>query len=185
MLSVLKTPIRPDDVRQFKVGDIVYISGVIYTARDKAHIKMLSDPQRPFSLHNACIYHSGPLIVKEGHTYRIIAAGPTTSARMNKQTPVIVERGVTAIIGKGGMSSEVVRSLAGRCFYLAFPGGCGVLAKERIEEVLDVYYTELGFTEAVWKLQVRDFGPLLVAIDSHGESIYENIQASSHAKLNQ
>jgi fumarate hydratase subunit beta len=104
---------------------------------------------------------------------------------MNKQTPVIVERGVTAIIGKGGMSSEVVRSLAGRCFYLAFPGGCGILAKERIEKVLDVYYAELGFTEAVWKLQVRNFGPLLVAIDSHGESIYENIRVSSCAKLSQ
>jgi fumarate hydratase subunit beta len=185
MSSVLKTPIRPDDVRRFNVGDVVYVSGVIYTARDKAHAKMLSDPQRPFSLRNACIYHSGPLIVKEGHTYRIIAAGPTTSARMNKQTPTIVKKGVTAIIGKGGMSSEVVRALAGRCFYLAFPGGCGILAKERIEEVLDVYYAELGFTEAVWKLQVRNFGPLLVAIDSHGESIYENIRVSSRAKLSQ
>ncbi len=185
MSSVLKTPIRLDDVRPFNVGDVVYISGVIFTARDKAHAKMLSDPQRPFSLRNACIYHSGPLIVKEGHAYRIIAAGPTTSARMNKQTPTIVKKGVTAIIGKGGMSSEVVRSLVDRCFYLAFPGGCGILAKERIEKVLDVYYAELGFTEAVWKLQVRNFGPLLVAIDSHGESIYENIRVSSRAKLSQ
>ena len=96
MSSELKTPIRPDDVRRFNVGDVVYISGVIYTARDKAHAKMLSDPQRPFSLRNACIYHSGPLIVKKGHNYRIIAAGPTTSARMNKQTPAIVKEGVTA-----------------------------------------------------------------------------------------
>jgi fumarate hydratase subunit beta len=104
---------------------------------------------------------------------------------MNKQTPAIVKGGVTAIIGKGGMSSEVIRALTDRCFYLAFPGGCGILAKERIEEVLDVYYAELGFTEAVWKLQVRDFCPLLVIIDSHGESIYENIQASSRSKLSQ
>jgi fumarate hydratase subunit beta len=104
---------------------------------------------------------------------------------MNKQTPAIVKEGVTAIIGKGGMSSEVANSLTSRCFYLAFPGGCGILAKERIEEVLDVYYSELGFTEAVWKLQVRDFGPLLVAMDSHGESIYENIRTSSRARLSQ
>src|SRR5674476_1611779 len=66
MSSALKTPIRPEDVRHFKVGDVVYISGVIYTARDKAHAKILSDSQRPFSLRNACIYHSGPLIVKDG-----------------------------------------------------------------------------------------------------------------------
>jgi len=184
MSSILKTPIRPEDVRHFKVGDVVYISGVVYTARDKAHVKILSDSQPPFSLLNACIYHSGPLIVKDGPTYRVIAAGPTTSARMSKQTPAIVKRGVTTIIGKGGMSAEVVLSFANRCFYLAFPGGCGILAKERIEEVLDVYYAELGFTEAVWKLRVRDFGPLLVAIDSHGVSIYNSIQTSSRAKLN-
>jgi fumarate hydratase subunit beta len=185
MSSVLNTPIRPEDVHQFRVGDVVYISGVIFTARDKAHVKMLSDPQRPFSLHNACIYHSGPLIVKEGLTYRVIAAGPTTSARMNEQTPAIVKQGVTAIIGKGGMSREVAHSLTGRCFYLAFPGGCGILARERIEEVLDVYYAELGFTEAVWQLRVRDFGPLVVAIDSYGESIYETIQTSSRERLRQ
>jgi fumarate hydratase subunit beta len=183
MSSALKTPIRPEDVRHFKVGDVVYISGVIYTARDTAHAKILSDSQRPFSLRNACIYHSGPLIVKDGPTYRVIAAGPTTSARMNKLTPAIVKEGATTIIGKGGMSSEVANSFSNRCFYLAFPGGCGILAKDRIEEVLDVYYEELGFTEAVWKLQVRDFGPLLVAIDSHGESIYERIQTISRARL--
>jgi fumarate hydratase subunit beta len=183
MSSVLNTPIRPEDVRSFKVGDVVYISGVIYTSRDKAHVKMLSDPKRPFSLQNACIYHSGPLVVKQELTYRVIAAGPTTSARMNRQTPAIIKQGVTAIIGKGGMSAEVAHSMTGRCFYLAFPGGCGILARERIEKVLDVYYTELGFTEAVWKLQVRDFGPLLVAIDSYGESIYETIKESSRERL--
>jgi len=102
---------------------------------------------------------------------------------MNRQTPAIIKQGVTAIIGKGGMSAEVAHSMTGRCFYLAFPGGCGILARERIEEVLDVYYTELGFTEAVWKLQVRDFGPLLVAIDSYGESIYETIKESSRERL--
>src|SRR5674536_314740 len=146
MSSALKTPIRPEDVRHFKVGDVVYISGVIYTARDKAHAKILSDSQRPFSLRNACIYHSGPLIVKDGPTYRVIAAGPTTSARMNKLTPAMVKEGATTIIGKGGMSSEVANSFSNRCFYLAFPGGCGILAKDRIEKVLDVYYEELGFT---------------------------------------
>jgi fumarate hydratase subunit beta len=185
MSSVLKTPIRAEDVRPFEVGDVLYITGVLYTARDKAHVKILSDPHRPFSLHNACIYHSGPLIVKEGPTYRVIAAGPTTSARMNEQTPAIVKLGVTAIIGKGGMSAEVARSLADRSFYLAFPGGCGILARQKIEEVLDVYYAELGFTEAVWKLRVRDFGPLVVAIDSRGESIYDTVRAGSREKFRQ
>ena len=117
--SLLKTPIRPDDVRHFEVGDVVYISGIIYTARDKAHAKILSDSQRPFNLRNACIYHSGPLIIKDGPTYRVIAAGPPTSARMNKQTLAIVREDVTTIIGKGGLSSEVANSFASQCFYLA------------------------------------------------------------------
>lgn len=104
--------------------------------------------------------------------------------RTNEQTDApIVREDVTGIIGKGGLSSKVANSFASRCFYLAFPGGCGILAEDRIEGVLDVYYAELGFTEAVWKLQVRDFGPLLVAMDSHGERIYKRIRTSSRARL--
>jgi fumarate hydratase subunit beta len=173
----------PADVAPFRIGDVVYISGILYTARDKAYDRMLADPHRPFNLQDACIYHSGPLIVKEGNTYRVVSAGPTTSARMNAQTPCIVKQGVTAIIGKGGMSPDVARSFAGRCFYLAFTGGCGILAREKIVEVLDVYYAELGVTEAVWKLKVLNFGPLLVTIDSRGDSIYETVRVRSRKRL--
>ena len=183
MSTVLHTPISPADIAPFKIGDIVFISGVLYTARDKAHDRMLADPHLPFSLQDACIYHSGPLIVKDGNTYRVVSAGPTTSARMNAQTPSIVKQGVTVIIGKGGMSQEVARSFAGRYIYLAFTGGCGMLAREKIVKVLDVYYEELGATEAVWKLKVLNFGPLLVAIDSRGHSIYETVRARSHERL--
>lgn len=181
MSTVLHAPISPADVAPFMVGDVVFISGVFYTARDKAHDTMLVDPHRPFSLQDACIYHSGPLIVKEGGTYRVISAGPTTSARMNAQTPAIVKQGVTAIIGKGGMSLDVARSFAGRCFYLAFT--FGILAQEKIVEILDVYYADLGVTEAVWKLKVLNFGPLLVAIDSRGDSIYETVRVRSRERL--
>ena len=183
MSTVLHAPISPADVAPFMVGDVVFISGVFYTARDKAHDRVLVDPHRPFSLQDACIYHSGPLIVKEGGTYRVISAGPTTSARMNAQTPAIVKQGVTAIIGKGGMSLDVARSFAGRCFYLAFTGGCGILAQEKIVEILDVYYADLGVTEAVWKLKVLNFGPLLVAIDSRGDSIYKTVCVRSRERL--
>lgn len=125
MSGVLHAPISPAGVAAFRVGDVVFISGVLYTPRDKAHDRMLADPHRPFSLQDACIYHSGPLIVKDGGTYRVISAGPTTSARMNVQTPAIVKQGVTAIIGKGGMSLDVARSFAGRCFYLVFTEAVG------------------------------------------------------------
>ena len=95
--------------------------------------------------------------MKERGTYLVISVGPTTSARMNAQTPAIVKQGATAIIGKGGMSLDVARSFAGRCVYLAFTGGCAILALEKIVEVLDVYYADLGVTEAVWKLKVLNF----------------------------
>jgi hypothetical protein len=94
----------------------VFISGVFHTARDKAHDRMLADRHRPFSLKDARIYHSGPLMVKEKNEYRVISTGPITSARMNAQTPATVEQGVTAIIGKGGLSTDVARSFAGPLF---------------------------------------------------------------------
>ncbi len=151
--------------------------------RDKAHEKLLSDESSPFDLCNVCIYHSGPLVVCDDETPRIIAAGPTTSTRMDDFTPALVERGVTAIIGKGGMSMRAAESLRGRCVYLAFTGGCGALAKERITNVAGVYYPELGMTEAIWRLVVKNFGPLIVSIDTRGGNVYKAVQARAKEKL--
>ncbi len=183
MSTRLQTPLPHAAVRSFSVGDVIYLSGEIYTMRDKAHAKLLSDESSPFDLCNACIYHSGPLITYDNETPRVIAAGPTTSTRMDDFTPALVERGVTAIIGKGGMSMRAAESLRGRCVYLAFTGGCGVLAKEQITKVAGVYYPELGMTEAIWKLVVQNFGPLVVGIDAHGGNVYKEVQARSKEKL--
>lgn len=167
----MKTPLG-EEVLELRAGDIVYLSGRIYTARDAAHRKILELSKRgelPFELEGAVIYHCGPVVRKKGKEWEVVSAGPTTSARMNKYLDEILSLGVRGIIGKGGME---VGPFVGRAVYFAFTGGAGSLAAESVKMVVDVYWLdELGIPEAVWVLEVEDF-PLLVAIDSNGNSLY-------------
>lgn len=176
----ISTPISFEDINKLIVGDIVYLSGIIYTARDEAHAHILNMDSRkeklPFELEKAVIYHCGPLIVKKNAHWEVIAAGPTTSARMSKMTPKLLKNHkIHALIGKGGMlnMAEVFKN---KCVYLAYTGGCATLAAESVIDVKAVYWPELGMPEAVWELDVKKFGPLIVGIDSHGNDIYEQIQ---------
>ena len=182
----LETPIKISNIKKLLVGDLTFISGVIYTARDKAHVKIRQNRTHlPFNLEGVCIYHSGPIIIQTNEKYRVVAAGPTTSARMNEYVPDVIKLQVRAIIGKGGLSDQAVNVMKGRCIYLAFTGGCGALAQRAIVDVLQIYYPELGETEAVWKLKVKNFGPLIVAIDSYGRSLYKDVENYSHRKLHE
>ena len=182
----LETPIKISNIKKLHVGGFSFISGVIYTARDKAHVKIRQNRSHlPFNSEGACIYHSGPIIIQTNEKYRVVAAGPTTSARMNEYVPDVIKLGVRAIIGKGGLSDQAVDVMKGRCIYLAFTGGCGALAQRAIVDVLQIYYPELGETEAVWKLKVKNFGPLIVAIDSYGRSLYKDVENYSNRKLHE
>jgi len=160
----LCTPLSLEDVRRLQVGDVVLLSGIIYSARDKAHA-LIRRAGSPVSLQGAAIYHCGPLI-QEG---RVLSAGPTTSGRMARYTDEMLERGVRAIIGKGGLPPEPFQ---GRAVYLAYPGGCGAAAARRLE-VLTVHLSELGMAESLWAFRAKDFGPLIVAIDSQGRDLYQ------------
>ncbi|NJD98460.1 fumarate hydratase [Thermococcus sp. LS1] len=171
MAVKLRTPLSLDDVLGLKVGDIVYLSGVIYTARDSAHRKILNIPRKglPIELEGAVIYHCGPVVRRTREGYEIVSAGPTTSARMNVYLDAILSLGVRGIIGKGGMDAEPFK---GRAVYFAFTGGAGSLAAKSIKRVVDVLWLrKLGIPEAVWVLEVENF-PLLVAIDAYGNSLY-------------
>jgi len=173
----LKTPLKVEDVLKLKVGDTVYVTGEIFTARDEAHARALEymeeGKELPFSFDGAVVYHCGPLVKKDGE-WKVVSAGPTTSARMNPFTPKILERvSCMAIIGKGGMSDEVVDAMRGKAVYLAFTGGAGALAAQRIKRVKDVIWEDLGMPEAVWIFEVEKFGPCIVAIDAHGRSLYK------------
>ncbi|GAA5262203.1 FumA C-terminus/TtdB family hydratase beta subunit [Methanocalculus sp.] len=160
----IKTPLG-DEILDLRAGDSVLLSGTIYTARDEAHLRMMEE-KIPFDPKGAAIYHCGPVIQDD----RIIAAGPTTSARMNRLTAFLLDAGVRCLIGKGGMSDDVAASLKGRGIYLAFTGGCAALAASHMK-LTGVFYPDLGMAEAVWVIEVNDL-PLVVGIDAAGGNLF-------------
>ncbi len=169
-MKELKTPLCSKDVLALKAGDIVYLTGRIFTARDSAHKKMLKEKKLPFDFSKSLvIFHAGPMITDD----KCIALGPTTSSRMNELEPETIRKfGVRAIIGKGGMNGEVAKAMNGKCVYLAFTGGCAAIGASMVKEVVALHWPELGMAEGVWELEVEKFGPLVVAIDSRGKSLY-------------
>ncbi len=177
----LTIPLGRDDIVELQAGDIVYLSGTIYTARDEAHLRILelTDEGKPlpFDLEGAVLYHCGPLMQKNNGGWRTVAAGPTTSARMTEMTPQVLDNyNVRAIIGKGGMKN-IAPVLEDRCVYLAYTGGCAALAVDMIKDVRDVHWLDLGMPEAVWVLEVENFGPLIVGVDVKGRDLYGEVHA--------
>jgi fumarate hydratase subunit beta len=168
----LKTPLGAE-VLQLRAGDRVELSGIVYTARDEAHLRMQKDGI-PFDPEGAVIYHCGPVIADN----RVIAAGPTTSARMNEMEGFLLDKGVRAFIGKGGMGATVRNQLKGRGVYFAFTGGCAALASSHMQ-LKGVFYEDLGMAEAVWVIELNRL-PLVVGIDAQGNDIFE--AARTHAK---
>jgi fumarate hydratase subunit beta len=185
----LTTPLTEGDVRRLRAGDIVYLSGLIFTARDAAHKKIISilesGGKLPFETRGLAVYHAGPIVRRRDGEWEVVAAGPTTSARMEPVEPRFIElTGVRMIIGKGGMGRGT-REACQRygAVYAVFTGGAAVLAAQSVERVEAVYWLdELGMAEAVWLLRVRDFGPLTVVIDSHGNDLYEETLSTARSK---
>ena len=180
------------DVEKLRVGDIVYLNGKIYTARDEAHLKIIetlkSNEKLPFDLNEAIIYHAGPIMKKVDDSWTCVSIGPTTSARMNDVEEEFIKlTNISAIVGKGGMKKELLKTFKDyKVVYLAAPGGCAALLANSVKRVNNVYFLEeLGMPEAVWELEVGNFGPLIVAMDSHGNSIYEEVNKKVHEKLNE
>lgn len=169
------------DARSLKAGDIVTLSGEILTARDEAHLRVLellrAGHELPFQLEGMAVYHCGPIMRHDGG-WEVVAAGPTTSARLDRLAPELIRRcRPRLLIGKGGMSSETLEAMKEvGCAYLAFPGGAAVLAAEALPEVLGVDWEDLGMPEAVWHLRAENFGPLVVAMDSHGRSLFKEVE---------
>ena len=177
----LQTPISEKDVRELQINDVVYLSGDMFTARDSAHRRALEYHAKgkglPINLSGKILFHCGPLVKKTNSEYRIISAGPTTSMRMDLFEDQFIETfDVHVIVGKGGMGSRTTAACNKfGAIYCAFPGGAGVLAAQTIKHVKSVEWLDLGIPEALWVLSVRDFGPLLVAIDTHKHNLYEKI----------
>jgi fumarate hydratase subunit beta len=184
----LKTPLSEEDVRKLRAGDIVYLTGVIYTARDAAHRRIMeylkAGKPLPFDLRNGAIYHCGPVVAKKDDQWIVVAGGPTTSTRMELYEYDVIEKlGVRMVIGKGGMGKKTAEACVKYgAVYVTYTGGAAVLAAQSIKRVIDVHWLDLGIPEAVWVLEVENFGPLVVAIDSTGRNLIEEVVEKSVKK---
>jgi len=179
----LKTPLAESDVRALELGETIYLDGVIFTGRDEVHIHALEHLEKgkpiPVDFKGSALFHCGPIMKKVGDKWVAVAAGPTTSSRMNSLEPQFIEKfRPGAIIGKGGMSQPTVDAMKKfGCVYLAITGGAAVLAARGIKSVSGVEWFELGMPEAIWIMNADNFGPLTVAIDANGNSLYTAVGA--------
>lgn len=175
MEHYLNLPASSEQIKELKVGDILYISGKIFTARDEAHHMMLEKEKLPFDPSKMSLFHCGPLMKNAKDGWHVVSAGPTTSSRMEIFEDIFIKKyKINIIIGKGGMGKKTQKALQKYiCIYTSYTGGAGALAADKVEKVEDVYWLDkLGMPEAVWILRVKDFGPLVVAMDSRGGNIY-------------
>ncbi len=180
---VLTSPVPEAEVRSLKVGDVVLLNGVMYTGRDSVHSYLMKhDP--PVDLNGGILYHCGPVVLKEGGGWKMMAAGPTTSAREEPyQGEIIRKFGVRVVIGKGGMGAKTLAALkeAGAVYVSAIGGAAQFYAK-CVEQVSDVSLLEFGVPEAMWHLHVKDF-PCIVTMDAHGNSLHKDVETESAKNL--
>lgn len=178
----LQTPISEEEIRKLRVNDVLYITGTMVTARDAAHRRALELVKEgkglPIDLEGLAVFHCGPIVKKEDDEWIVVAAGPTTSTRMDIfEDEFIRNFKARVIVGKGGMGKRTTDAMKKyRAVYGAFTGGAGVLAAKAIKEVKKVEWFDLGMPEALWVFEVEDFGPLTVAIDAHGNNLFEEVQ---------
>ncbi len=179
----LVAPINEEQIRGLSVGDIVMISGEMYTGRDAVHSYLMKH-DAPADLHGSVLYHCGPVVLKDNGSYKITAAGPTTSIREEPYQGDIIKRfGVRAVMGKGGMGKRTLDAMkeAG-AVYLNAIGGAAQYYARCIEQVLDVSLLEFGIPEAMWHLRVKDF-PAIVTMDAHGNSLHADVEKASAVML--
>ncbi|RKI41459.1 Fe-S-containing hydro-lyase [bacterium D16-51] len=174
MDKYIETPLTEEKVAGLDAGDFVYLSGTIYTARDAAHKRMYETMEKgeaiPFELQDNIIYYLGPSPAREGQV--IGSAGPTTSSRMDRYTPLLLENGLKGMIGKGRRSKEVIEAMhQNHAVYFAAIGGAGALLSKCIKKAEIIAYEDLG-TEAIRKLEVENL-PVIVVIDQYKKNMYE------------
>src|SRR6202140_1982171 len=173
---VLTPPLTEAMVRALRVGDVVLVTGDIYTGRDQVHAYLMKNPP-PVDLNGSVLYHCGPVMLKDGEQWTVKAAGPTTSIRSEPyQADIIKKYGVRAVIGKGGMGTKTLAALkeAG-AVYLNGIGGAAQFYARTVERVLGVHLMEFGIPEAMWPLRVKDFAAI-VTMDAHGNSLHADVE---------
>ena len=188
-IKTINLPLSKEDALSLNAGDMVSLSGLVVTGRDKVH-KFLynerpSKEQIPFNLEGSALYHCGPILKRDGDGYVIVSGGPTTSMRVEMYEAFVIEHyGLSCIIGKGGMGQKTKEALKMcSCVYMNAISGAGAFLADRIKQVKGGWLVEeFGAPEAMWLLEVEDF-PALVTMDAHGRSLHEEIEERSKAEF--
>ena len=175
--KILITPVSAENLKDIHIVDIVYLTGDITTCRDVAHRRIVEEGREiPVNVKDAAIFHAGPIIRPLGdEKYEMVSVGPTTSMRMEKFEYEFVEAtGVSVIVGKGGMKENTQRACKDfGAIHCVFPAGNAVVAATEVEEIVEAQWKDLGMPETLWHCHVKEFGPLIVAIDSYGKNYFE------------
>jgi fumarate hydratase class I len=180
---VLTAPLSEEAVRSLRVGDVVLISGEVYTGRDAVHAYLMKNAP-PVDLRGAVLYHCGPVMLKEAGGWVVKAAGPTTSSREEPYQATVIEKyGVRAVIGKGGMGKKTLAALQkSGAVYLNAIGGAAQFYARTVEKVVDVHLLDFGIPEAMWHLRVNKFAAI-VTMDAHGNSLHADVEQETGSKL--
>ena len=175
--KVLITPVSTEDLKDIKVGDIVYLDGSMTTCRDVAPRRLVEEGRElPVDVRNNAIFHAGPIIRPlENDKFEMVSVGPTTSMRMEKfEYEFVKQTGVKVIIGKGGMKENTERACKEfSAIHCVFPAGNAVVAATEVEEIVRAEWRDLGMPETLWNCRVKEFGPLIVSIDTEGNNMFE------------
>lgn len=184
--KVLTTPIKDEDLKDIRIGDIIYLTGTLVTCRDVAHRRLIEEKiPLPVDLKGKAIFHAGPIVRDLGNEeYEIVSIGPTTSMRMEKfEKEFIEETGVKLIVGKGGMGKNTEEGCKNhKALHLVFPAGNAVFAATKVEQIREVHWKDLGMPESLWVCEVSEFGPLIVSIDTEGNNIFEENKVEFNKK---
>ena len=184
--KILVTPVSAEDLKDIHIGDIVYLTGDITTCRDVAHRRVVEEGREiPVDVRDAAILHAGPIIRPLGdEKYEMVSVGPTTSMRMEKFEYEFVETtGVRVIVGKGGMKENTERACKEfGAIHCVFPAGNAVVAATEVEEIVRAEWRDLGMPETLWNCRVKEFGPLIVSIDTKGNNMFEENKVTFNQK---
>jgi fumarate hydratase class I len=182
----LVEPYTEEKIRVLKMGDMVHLTGVVYTGRDAVHKYLHEGGKPPVNLEEQIVYHCGPVVIKEKGKWVVKAAGPTTSSREEPYQGHLIEKfRLRAVIGKGGMGPKTLEACQKvGCVYLHAVGGAAQVLAECVTEVLGVYLEEFGSPEAIWAFRVKDF-PAVVTMDAHGNSLHAAVLEESKERLKQ
>ena len=175
MKKLLTTPIKAEDLEDIHIGDIVYLTGTLVTGRDDVHRRVVHEGMAsPYDFNGGAIFHAGPIVKESPEKNELISVGPTSSIRMEADEKDFIEKtGVRLIVGKGGMGPKTTEGCRQfKAIHCVFVGGCAVSAASRVECIEDCFWRELGMPECEWVMKVREFGPLIVSIDTHGGNLF-------------